>query len=117
MRKANEFLMFLFITFIQPLTCVFLIIAAYNLWVLLDDELGAMWLNIACLLGTIFLVGFTFNMLWALISWIGEKIHFYRLDRYYEEHPEEEQKNREALAKDFEELAKIIREEKNNDEH
>ena len=71
--------------------------------------------NISCLTGIIILGGYAINFTWGFISWVIEKIHFIRLDRYYKKYPEKEKENTEKMAKDFEEIARIIREEKKDE--
>lgn len=44
-----------------------------------------------------------------IVGYIAEKIHFHKLDKYYKEHPEEDKKRKEEMAKHFEELADCIR--------
>lgn len=87
----------------------------YDLYVLSNDELVEMWFSIITILSIIYFSGWIINLTWSFIAWIVEKVHSYRLEKYYKEHPEEEQKNAEKLAKDFEEIARIIREKNKND--
>ena len=117
MRKLNEILLYIFLILFPPIACFLMILSAYDFYVLLEDELAALWLNIGCLFATVFLAGFFFNMfILSPIMWIKEKIHFYRLDKFYKEHPEKEKENAEALARDFEKLAEILRNGKENEE-
>lgn len=115
-RKINNFL-FIFWNIFLPVVIAFIILLMnYDLYVLLNDELVAMWFPVITVLSIIYFSGWAINLIWGFIAWIVEKVHFYRLAKYYKEHPEEELKNMERLAKDFEEIARIIREKNNKND-
>ena len=109
-RKINNFLFTIWNIFIPVAITFIILLMNYDLYVLLNDELVAFWFPVITVLASAYLGGWTINLIWGFIAWIAEKVHFYRLAKYYKEHPEEEQKNMERLAKDFEEIARIIRE-------
>lgn len=109
-RKINDTLMMVWFIVLPIIITVLIIVAAYEYHIICNEELALSLFKTDAIIALIFLFFWLVNLIWSFISWIAEKIHFYRLDKFYKEHPEEEQKNKEALAKDFEELAKIIRE-------
>lgn len=111
-RKINDVLIFIWITFL-PL----FITANFTLILLLEFSVidiefpfdGVVWANICGLVIAIYLLGWLFNLVWALINWIGELIHSYKLEKYYKENPDKEKEMTEKLAKDFEDLAQKLR--------
>lgn len=110
MDKLNKVLMYIFLILMPPFICIAIILAAYWFWIPMDDEVGSLYLNIGALMATIFLTGYIVNLfILGPIKWIHGKIHDYRLKQYYKKHPEKEKENTEALAKDFEKMAKILR--------
>lgn len=109
MRKLNEFLILPWLIAFPIGIVICIWISAYFQYIALEEDIALLWFNFACLYGTIWIIPIIINLLTAFVEWVCEKIHFIKLDRYYKKYPEKEKENAEKLAKDFEEIAKIIR--------
>ena len=121
-RAKFEDVLLLFWAILLPIT--FAVNLGFMLmveWDVLDIEFpynGVVYSNICGVLILIYLGGWLFNMVWALINGIGELIYSHKLDKYYRENPDKYKEQTEKMAKDFEDLAQKLREdikEENNE--
>jgi uncharacterized membrane protein YciS (DUF1049 family) len=102
--KIDKILGHIWLSILPLLIVSFVLSTAIELFITLNDELGAMYFNIVCLLSIMLGIGWVINLIWALISLVQEKLH----SRYLDKHPEK-CVSTEQLARDFENLAQALR--------
>ena len=74
LKKIDNILRLLWFEFFPMLMSGLLIIAALDLFVWYDDEMGVLWLNIACLCAVIILSGWLLSFILELVISIVKAI-------------------------------------------
>jgi len=111
MRWFDKYIMMnLWLMLIPLLISGCLILAGYDVFVLNSDHNIEVYLNIAGVASCILVLGWTINITWSFIISIVDKIHDFKLKKYYEEHPEKEKEMNEKIVRDFEELIECMKE-------
>lgn len=73
MKKAVDTLLLVWLIIIPMFICTLIIITGIWLYVELDDEGASLYLNIACLLSCLWLVGYIIELITAIIREIKTK--------------------------------------------
>lgn len=74
LKKIDNVLRALWFLFWPVLTAILLFFAAWDLFIWLDDEMGALWLNIACLCAVITCSGWIVNFIISIVKDIMKAI-------------------------------------------
>lgn len=109
MKKLDYILKIIWMMALPMGIAIMLISSAIIGYVKLEDERAALLLNITCVYAVIYLTGWLINLIWSAIYSIYEHERLKRLDKFYEDHPEELKKHQEKIAQDFEDIAKAMR--------
>ena len=118
MRKLDKYLWFVWTTILPIAFSVFFLTFAIIIRTqdvdsdFVDHAFLFIFILVVMHLGGLFINVFIIDV---CVS-IKDYIHAKRLDKYYKEHPEEEQKQREKFYKDFKEFLEAMKEKVDKDE-